>query len=110
MLKRQLEDAKTIQDLRITSVQKDQKKQRVAQLTPMSKLSKQEKVLRALRKKLNSINELIELEKSGVELDAQQLQKVASLESVMQDMSSIMERDTSSRTQRSDADEEDDDE
>lgn len=100
-LQKQIEDAKTIQDLRITSVQKVQKKERVAQVTPLATLSKKEKILRALRKKLNAINDLMEKEKAGVELDEQQLLKIASLESVMQEMNSVMEQSNGKKRARS---------
>lgn len=100
-LQKEVEDAKTIQDLRITSVQKGAKKQRVAQVTPLRTIGKNEKVLRALRKKLNSINELMEKEKSGVELDEQQLQKVASLEDVMAQLSEFVDKNDKKGRKRS---------
>ena len=104
-MQKQIEDAKTIQDLRITSVQKGAKKQRVAQVTPLQTLNKNEKVMRALRKKLNSINELMEKEKSGVELDEQQLLKVASLEEVMTQLSEFVDKNDK-RRKRSDSESE----
>jgi len=104
-MQKQLEDAKTIQDLRITSVQKGAKKQRVAQVTPLQTLNKNEKVMRALRKKLNSINELMEKEKNGVERDEQQLLKVASLEEVMTQLSEFVDKNDK-RRKRSDSDSE----
>jgi uncharacterized protein with WD repeat len=89
-LQKQIEDAKVIKELRITSVQKGEKKERVAQATPLATLSKKEKVLRALKKKLNAINDLLEKEKAGVELDEQQLEKVSTLEQVMEEMSELL--------------------
>lgn len=109
-LQKQIEDAKTIQDLRTTSVQKAQKKERVAQVTPLAVLSKKEKILRALRKKLSAINDLMEKEKSGVELDEQQLLKVASLDSVMQEMNSVMEQSSGKKRARSASGSDDEDE
>lgn len=100
-MQKEVEDAKTIQDLRITSVQKGAKKQRVAQVTPLRSIGKNEKVLRALRKKLNSINELMEKEKSGVELDEQQLLKVASLEEVMAQLSEFVDKNDKKGRKRS---------
>jgi uncharacterized protein with WD repeat len=91
-LQKKIEDSKTIQNIRVTSVQKREKKERVAQPTQLSTLSKNEKILRALRKKLNGINVLLEKEQSGVELDEQQLSKVASLKSVMDEMEELMRR------------------
>ena len=102
-MQKQIEDAKSIQDLRITSVQKGAKKQRVAQITPLKTLNKNEKVLRALRKKLNSINELMEQETNGAVLDAQQLEKVASLEDVMAQLSEFVNKNDK-RRKRSDSD------
>lgn len=100
-LQKQIEDAKTIQDLRTTSVQKVQKKERVAQVTPLATLSKKEKILRALRKKLNAINDLMEKEKAGEELDEQQLLKIATLDSVMEEMNSVMEQSNGKKRVRS---------
>lgn len=100
-MQKEVEDAKTIQDLRITSVQKGAKKQRVAQVTPLRTIGKNEKVLRALRKKLNSINDLMEKEKNGVELDEQQLQKVASLEEVMAQLSEFVDKNDKKGRKRS---------
>ena len=99
-LQKQIEDTKTIQNLRITSVQKGEKKERLAPMTQLATLSKNEKVLRALRKKLNAINDLMEKEKSGVELDEQQLAKVASLGSVMEEMGELMDKDNSGSRKR----------
>jgi uncharacterized protein with WD repeat len=89
-LQKQIEDNKTIQNLRVTSVQRAERKERIAQTTPLSKLSKNEKILRALRKKLNAINQLIEKESAGETLDAQQLEKICSLPQVMSEMEEIM--------------------
>lgn len=107
-LQKQVEDSKKIQNLRITSVQKHEKKERIAQVTPLTTLSKDEKVLRALRKKLNAINDLLETERQGIDLDAQQQQKVATLKSVMDEMEDIMNR--SVRRRGSDDSGEEDDE
>ena len=100
-MQKEVEDAKSIQDLRITSVQKGAKKQRVAQVTPLRTIGKNEKVLRALRKKLNSINDLMEKEKNGVELDEQQLLKVASLEEVMAQLSEFVDKNDKKGRKRS---------
>lgn len=89
-LQKQIEDNKTIQNMRVTSVQRAERKERIAQTTPLSKLSKNEKILRALRKKLNAINQLIEKESAGETLDTQQLEKISSLPQVMSEMEEIM--------------------
>mgnify|MGYP003710074723 CR=1 FL=1 len=99
-LQKEIEDKKTIQNLRITSVQKNEKKERVAQLTPLTTLSKEEKTLRALRKKLNAINELLEREQNGDELDEQQQQKISTLPHVMKEMEDIMTKDSGGKRKR----------
>jgi uncharacterized protein with WD repeat len=78
-------------------VQKEDKKERVngSEAAPLTLLSKKEKALRAMRKKLGAINALIELQKSGTELDFQQLKKLETLDTVMGEMEAIMADDTS---------------
>lgn len=51
-----------------------------------SSASKNEKYVKALRKKLQAIDKLVTMQDEGVKLDAQQLQKVAALDSVMEEM------------------------
>lgn len=66
-----------------------------SEAAPLTLLSKKEKALRAMRKKLGAINALIELQKSGTELDFQQLKKLETLDTVMGEMEAIMADDTS---------------
>ena len=46
--RKMIEDKKSIQDLRVTKVQKDFKKERLAQPTKLANLSKNEKLIRSL--------------------------------------------------------------
>ena len=87
-------DDKTIQDLRVTSIQKSGKKQRVEQQTKLVMLSKSEKALRALKKKLNSINELLEKQQSGIKLDLQQIAKTMTLDKVLGEMNELLSNST----------------
>ena len=48
-----------------------------------------------MKKKLTAIDELIEWQKSGHELDAQQLMKVETLDNVMAEMERLMSEDQS---------------
>lgn len=89
-LQRKVEDGKTIQDLRVTKVQRNEKKERIAQVTPLSTLSKNEKQLRAITKKLKGIDDLLEKRDSGVELDGQQLLKLQCREDLMVEMERLM--------------------
>ncbi len=84
------EDGKVIQDLRVTKVQKNEKKERLAQPTPLSTLNKDEKKLRAIKKKIKAIDELIEKRNGGAELDAQQLLKLQCLDSLMEELESLV--------------------
>jgi hypothetical protein len=85
-LKRKLEDAKSIQELRVTRVQRNEKIERISQPTPLNQYSKKEKYVKALKKKLKAIEELVLKQREGIELDEQQLEKLATLDSVMLEM------------------------
>ena len=90
-LKSKVEDGKTIQDLRVTKVQKNAKKERIAQVTPLVTMSKDEKKLRALKKKIKAIDELLEKRTAGTELDAQQLLKIQCLDSLMAELDELVD-------------------
>ena len=85
-----LEAEKTIQDLRITKKQGEKRKREVETIVPLKAQAGTkgfvEKRIRALKKKLKAIDDLVERQKGGEELDEQQLDKVARLDEVMQDM------------------------
>lgn len=91
-LNQKVEESKTIQDIRVTKVQRNEKKERLAQPSELITLSKNEKILRALKKKLRSIDDLLEKQKNGVELDEQQLAKIETLDSVMEQMESLLSK------------------
>jgi hypothetical protein len=79
-------DHQIIQDLKVTKKQKHEKKEREVQVSDMRKKTKSEieKQMRGLKKKLRGIEELLEMEKKGQSLDAQQRIKVDSLTQVLQ--------------------------
>lgn len=77
-----------IEDLRVTRINSKNRKERVA-VTLAKQLSDDEKRLRALRKKLNSIVELQEKEENGTVLDAQQQEKLKTMESVVAEISAL---------------------
>lgn len=86
------EKAKTIQDIRVTKVQRNEKKERLAQVTPLSTLSKDEKKLRAIKKKLKAIDDLVEQREAGIELDAQQLIKLSCLDDLLREMDELVNK------------------
>ncbi len=105
-----LESHKTIQDLRVTRKLKSEKVKE--QMTPKDESFKRsnplvgnEKVLRALRKKLKAIECLLEKQRAGDVLDSQQLSKVDSLSSVLEDMEQLVSSGNK-RLREQDADEE----
>jgi uncharacterized protein with WD repeat len=92
-LKGKIEDEKSIQDLRVTRIQKKDRKEREAQHTELKEriLSKEEKHVRSLKKKLQAINMLLDKRAGGAELDEQQLIKISTLNDVVQEMETSLE-------------------
>ena len=80
------EEAKTIQDIRVTKKQKGEKVEREVTVQPLRDTIEisEDKYVRALRKKLRDIDILIVKQKEGGVLDAQQLLKIETLDSVME--------------------------
>ena len=85
-----LEQKKAIQDLRVTKKQGKKRERDVDTTVPLKsktqKKSADEKHIRALKKKLKAVDELIQRQNDGEELDPQQLEKIARLDELMQDM------------------------
>ena len=93
-IQKKLEAAKDIQDLRVTRKRKGETLERVAPILPLKKensLGKEFKLIRALKKKLKSIDELIQMQKQGVQLDNQQLEKVEKLGEVMEELENALQ-------------------
>ena len=82
------EEAKSIQDMRVTKKQKGEKVEREVPVQPMKDTVEisEDKYIRALRKKLRDIDLLLQKQKNGDTLDAQQLLKLETLDSVMEKM------------------------
>ena len=85
-------DQLKIQDIRVTRKLKGEKKERAFQQdkSELTTLSKEEKLLRALKKKLRGINELLQKKENGDILNAQQLEKIEQLDTVLEDMEALM--------------------
>lgn len=83
-----VEDAKAIQDLRVTRKQKHERKERDVGITALRETAQgsTDKYIRALRKKLQQIDGLMTRQKAGQDLDAQQLAKIDTLDDVMAEM------------------------
>lgn len=87
-------DKQTIQDLRVTSKQPHERREREVtksngELKAVKSKTSEEKLLRALRKKLREIEQLMLKQKGGVELDAQQMEKVDSLGDLIDEMENV---------------------
>ncbi len=67
----------TVEELKVTRKKTEDKLEREVPLLPFSGLSEDGKYVKAIRKKLNSIANLIKQQESGVQLDEQQLTKIA---------------------------------
>ena len=82
------EEEKSIQDIRVTKKQKGEKVEREVPVQPMRDTIEisEDKYIRALRKKLRDIDLLLEKQKGGAVLDAQQLQKLETLDGIMEKM------------------------
>ena len=80
------EEAKTIQDIRVTKKQKGEKVEREVTVQPLRDTIEisEDKYIRALRKKLRDIDILIVKQKEGGVLDAQQLLKIETLDGVLE--------------------------
>ena len=82
------EEAKSIQDMRVTKKQKGEKVEREVPVQPMKDTVEisEDKYIRALRKKLRDIDLLLAKQKNGDLLDAQQLLKLETLDGVLEKM------------------------
>ena len=82
------EEAKSIQDIRVTKKQKGDKVEREVPVQPMRDTFEisEDKYIRALRKKLRDIDVLLEKQKNGETLDTQQLLKLETLDGVIEKM------------------------
>ena len=80
------DEAKSIQDIRVTKKQKGEKVEREVPVQPLRDTPEisEEKYIRALRKKLRDIDALIIKQNNGVVLDEQQLLKIETIDSVME--------------------------
>lgn len=92
-------NAAAIQDLRVTKKRKGEKLERElpkedaafmkkSRTTP---LTEDEKYLRSLKKKAQSIDKLLQMQKDGKTLDDQQLHKISQLDTVMEQISNLLE-------------------
>ena len=103
-------DSLKIQDIRVTRKLQGEKKERsFKEGNAFAKLSKEEKLLRALKKKLRGINELIEKKQRGEALDPQQREKVRQLDSVLETMTALLQKNKH-LSQDSDNDEDEEEE
>lgn len=82
------ESQKIIQDIRVTKTLKSERKERSTGpgQNLVIKKSTHEIVLRSLRKKMQAIDDLLEKQRNGKVLDAQQLQKIDTLDAVLAEM------------------------
>jgi uncharacterized protein with WD repeat len=80
------DEAKSIQDIRVTKKQKGEKGEREVPVQPLRDTPEisEEKYIRALRKKLRDIDALIIKQNNGGVLDEQQLLKIETIDSVME--------------------------
>lgn len=79
-------EAESIQDLRVTKKQKGEKVEREVTVAPMRDTPQisEDKYIRELRRKLRGIDALLVKQKNGDDLDAQQLLKIETLDSIME--------------------------
>jgi uncharacterized protein with WD repeat len=80
------EEAKTIQDIRVTKKQKGEKVEREVPVQPLRDTPQisEDKYIRALRKKLRDIDALLLKQKEGAVLDPQQLLKLETLDATLE--------------------------
>jgi uncharacterized protein with WD repeat len=80
------EEAKTIQDIRVTKKQKSEKVEREVPVQPLRDTPQisEDKYIRALRKKLRDIDALLLKQKEGAVLDPQQLLKLETLDATLE--------------------------
>ena len=88
-MQRQLEAAKTVQELRVTKKRKSERIERDVGASKMVKTN-DEKFVISLKKKIKAIDELLEQQKAGKVLDAQQLLKIESLAEVLTKLESVV--------------------
>jgi uncharacterized protein with WD repeat len=79
-------EAESIQDIRVTKKQKGEKVEREVTVAPMRDTPQisEDKYIRELRRKLRGIDALLVKQKNGDDLDAQQLLKIETLDSIME--------------------------
>ena len=89
-----VQDKATIQDFRVTKLQKGEKKER--DVTSDSKMrshdgmsTKDESYVRSLRKKLREIEVLMNKQGEGVELNEPQLEKISTLDEIIAKLQQI---------------------
>ncbi len=106
---RQKQDAaKSIQDLRITRVQKNERKERTINTSAMplregsanASKTKDEKLIRALKKKLRSMEPLIAKQAAGELLTEDQLYKLEGLDDILASLAEITDDITSANISR----------
>jgi uncharacterized protein with WD repeat len=80
------EEAKSIQDIRVTKKQKGEKVEREVPVQPLRDTPQisEDKYIRALRKKLRDIDALLLKQKEGAILDPQQLLKLETLDATLE--------------------------
>lgn len=80
------EEAKSIQDIRVTKKQKGEKVEREVPVQPLRDTPQisEDKYIRALRKKLRDIDALLLKQKEGAVLDPQQLLKLETLDATLE--------------------------
>ena len=80
------DEAKSIQNIRVTKKQKGEKVEREVPVQPLRDTPEisEEKYIRALRKKLRDIDALIIKQNGGGVLDEQQLLKIETIDSIME--------------------------
>lgn len=88
-LSKQVEDAKTVRDIRVTSKKGSEKKEREVAVTALRTKSELEVYMRSLKKKLRHIDELLLAEKSGKTLDAQQQKKIEGMDAVLAELAEL---------------------
>jgi len=86
--------AETVQDLKVTRVQKNQRGKRDFNVEAMplriiNKDSSEKKFLKSLRKKLKSLEALVKLQEQGKDLTEQQLEKLDGVDDVIEQFASI---------------------
>ena len=88
-MQRQIEDAKSIEEIRVTKKRKAEHVERDVAASKMVKTN-DEKFVVSLKKKIKAIDGLLEQQKLGKTLDEQQLLKIDSLPEVLAKLEAIL--------------------